>query len=313
MAVTSTITYCTDRDLSDVYTSISEYDLKKRLLGSNKYACHNSGLVTQLFKNGEDLGPAQSAHTDLNVEGEWFYNSAEDVLYYYSATNPQNSLVESGDEWETIKTRYRKKASRMVESLLDSRLAREVMKDREGDYPEYVVRATALKAIVLLIRANDPTNELADAFDEEFGMIIEGYKSGAIVLPTNPSGDSRKGMVREVGTISGGLRISEVSGTYTGNGYDLIKVKITAAGVIGTSTFSVWNKDNDKLKNNQIITDEIIDGDYQNIGSGLYIRFSGGTDASAAAENDEWEIEVKGGLAESNVVSAVGSMRLTRR
>ena len=31
MAVTSTIEYCTDRDMADVYPAISEFDLKKRL------------------------------------------------------------------------------------------------------------------------------------------------------------------------------------------------------------------------------------------------------------------------------------------
>ena len=31
MAVTSTIEYCTDRDLQDVYPHISEFDLKRRI------------------------------------------------------------------------------------------------------------------------------------------------------------------------------------------------------------------------------------------------------------------------------------------
>ena len=31
MAVTSTIEYCTDRDLQDIFPHLSEYDLKRRL------------------------------------------------------------------------------------------------------------------------------------------------------------------------------------------------------------------------------------------------------------------------------------------
>ena len=88
MATSST--YCTHRDLKDIYPNLDDFDVKTAIYGwivvsGTKYAAHNSGLVTQLFADGEDLGPAQSAHTDLNTEGEWFYNSAEDVCYYFSA------------------------------------------------------------------------------------------------------------------------------------------------------------------------------------------------------------------------------------
>ena len=85
--------YCTHKELKRVFPQLDTFDNKKPVYGwkevtTNKYAAHNSGLVTQLFADGEDLGPAQSAHTDLDVEGEWFYNSAEDVLYYFSANTP---------------------------------------------------------------------------------------------------------------------------------------------------------------------------------------------------------------------------------
>ena len=99
MATSST--YCTHRDLKDIYPNLDEFDVKTAIYGwveitpSNKYAAHNSGLVTQLFADGEDLGPAQSFHTDLNTEGEWFYNSAEDVCYYYAASTPADKLMEA--------------------------------------------------------------------------------------------------------------------------------------------------------------------------------------------------------------------------
>ena len=58
-------TYCTHRQLKDVYPQVDSFDNKRPLYGwnevsTNKYAAHNSGLTTQLFANGEDLGPAQS-------------------------------------------------------------------------------------------------------------------------------------------------------------------------------------------------------------------------------------------------------------
>ena len=402
MASTSSIAYCTSRQLKDVYPNISEFDLKTRIYGwttetfNNSagdttytyYVAYNTGTVTQLFIDGKSqqsgaqtigttaitainsdgalisalgntivvdsatalsigsylkigseilaitnitgtalsvlrgqLGTTASVipddasvflHFNPTGDGSNLYDSNNDFLIAKLAVNPENSLVEAGDDWGTIKSRYMKRASRMVESLLDNRLAREIMKDREGNYPEYIIRATALKAIVLLMKATDPTNELIEQFDEEFDMIIEGYRSGAIVLPTNSSGDARKGVLREV-SVSGALRIAELGGTYSGAGYDLLKVVVDTGGAIGTARFSVYSKDDDNLKVHRSVISEIIDGDYQSIGYGLYIRFAGATDTDTATINDEYEIEVKGRKNESNIISSVSSMRLTRR
>ena len=55
MAVTSSIAYCSERDLFDVYPQIKTSDTKTRLFNwqatgvSNRYKSPNSGLVTQLF------------------------------------------------------------------------------------------------------------------------------------------------------------------------------------------------------------------------------------------------------------------------
>ena len=66
--------YCTHKELKRVFPQIDDYDVKTPVYGwvvvsGSKYAAHNSGLVTQLFVNGESLGSAQSAHTDLDAEG----------------------------------------------------------------------------------------------------------------------------------------------------------------------------------------------------------------------------------------------------
>ena len=126
--------YCTHKELKRVFPQLDTFDNKKPVYGwkevtTNKYAAHNSGLVTQLFADGEDLGPAQSAHTDLDVEGEWFYNSAEDVLYYFSATTPADKLMEAGEEFTAMVTQYRTDASRYLDSMLDPNMPKEAWKD----------------------------------------------------------------------------------------------------------------------------------------------------------------------------------------
>ena len=110
-------TYCTHRQLKDVFPQVDSFDNKRGLhtwtqesalndyggtSNLNVWYSYNTGLITQLFADGEDLGAAQSAHTDLNVEGEWFYNSAEDITYYYSASDPNDKLMEAGEEFSTF-------------------------------------------------------------------------------------------------------------------------------------------------------------------------------------------------------------------
>ena len=160
MAVTSTISYCEDRDLLDLYPHLPSTDLKVRLYNfqttgtSNLYLARNTGLVTLLFADGEDLGDPEANSGVVNANGEWYYDSNLDTVYYFdSATAPNNRIMESGDDWATIKTRFRRKASRLIESHLDNRLSREVLKDREGNYPEIIVHVTALQTVILLLKA----------------------------------------------------------------------------------------------------------------------------------------------------------------
>ena len=290
--------YCTHKELKRVFPQLDSFDNKKQIYGwtevsSNKYAAHNSGIVSQLFADGEDLGPAQSAHTDLNVEGEWFYNSAEDVLYYYSASNPADKLMEAGEEFTTMVTQYRTDASRYLDSMLDPNMPKEALKDKEGNFDYIIIRSTALIAANFMIKSHDPNSELANALMAEAMMNIENINEGKAALSWQVTRDSSQGIIRDVTYTAGQVRPVDTRGEWSGT-YDLIKVKIGTGGVLGTATYNVYIKDGDKLKNQQIITNKVINGDYQELAGGLEIRFAGSTDSSTATANNEWEIEVFG-------------------
>ena len=323
MAVTSTIEYCTDRDLQDIFPHISEFDLKRRIhtwevATGSRYRSRNSGLVTQLFADGRDLGDGQSAEGAVDSNNEWYLDSAGDTIYYYNdAKNPNNMIMESGDDWVTIKTRFRRKASRLIESHLDNRLSREVLKDREGNYPAIIVHATALQAVILLLKAHDPNNEVIEPFKSELDELIDGLKAGTIVLPTAISGVSAKGVIREVSVnASSDLRPIELRRNYTGSGYELLKVYIDSGenGIIGTTKMTVKGKDGTLLKNNTLIDSQVITGDFDFLGVGnLYIRWGGDDVASAiTTATDEYEIELWGSSLDTTI-SSVGSVRMTRR
>ena len=309
MAATSSITYCTDRDLLDVFPGIAGYDLKKRIYNwtgpaGNIYTAKGTGLITVLFADGDNLGVENDPLGTAN--GNWNYNEDDDeVTYYNSAASPNDMVMEAGDDWGTIKTRFKRQASRLLESRIDSRLSREVSKDREGNYPDIIVRATALQTVILLLTAHDATNESLEAFKSEYSEIL----------------DSKNGIIREV-TVNAlsTVRPVELKGQYIGAGYDLLKVKVYVAGggagtngAIGTASYSVWNKNSSGLKNNQVIENATITGDYDLLSGGLYIRWSGITDASVAYETDEYEIEVFGSSLGASTPSGLGTVTMTRR
>ena len=323
MAVTSTIEYCTDRDLQDIYPHIAEYDLKRRLYNwvlssSDKYFIRNSGLVTRLYADGKDAGTAQSSYGDVGTDEEWFYDSTSDTIWFVNTSaSPNTQIMEAGDDWATIKTRFRRKASRLIESHLDNRLSREVLKDREGNYPEIIVHITALQTVILLLKAHDPNNEVITPFQEELNELIDGLKAGTIVLPTSISGDSSKGVIREVSVDSASdLRPIELKGHYAGSGYELLKVYIDSGegGIIGTTKMTVLGKSSTLLKTDTLVDSEIITGDFMGLGVGsLMIRWSGDDVTSAiTTAADEYEIELWGSSLDATV-SSVGSIGMTRR
>ena len=318
MATSST--YCTHRDLKDTYPNLDEFDVKTAIYGwvvvsGTKYAAHNSGLVTQLFADGEDLGPAQSAHTDLNTEGEWFYNSAEDVCYYYTASTPADKLMEAGEEFSTLITRIMKNASRYVDSRIDAGVPRDAFKDKEGNYDYFLVRTASLVSIYFLINSMNPGSDIAEKFLAEANFNINQINDGKTKLSYQVTGDSAGGVLREVVSPQAGnpLHIVDTRGHYTGI-YDLMKIVISTAGAIGTAKYDVYHGDNTGLNQNKVVDAELITGKYQSVGNGLQIRFSGSTDASAAIINDEWELECWGQYESlDNSPGSGTNTRLTRR
>ncbi|QDP51792.1 MAG: hypothetical protein GOVbin212_11 [Prokaryotic dsDNA virus sp.] len=291
-------TYITHAELKRIFPQLDEFDQKTPIYGwkevtSNKYAAHDSGQVTQLFADGEDLGPAQSAHTDLNVEGEWFYNSAEDVCYYYSASTPSDKLMEGGEEFVGMVTQYRADASRYFDSRVDPSLPREQLKDKSGNYDYMVIRSVGLIAAAFMIKTKDHKSELALSFMEEADKNIELLNEGKAALSWQNTADASQGLIRDITYTSGKIRPVDTRGNWNGT-WDLIKVKIGTGGVLGTATYNVYTKDSDGLKQNQVVTNEKITGDFQPLAGSLQIRFAGDTDTTQAAANDEWEIEVTG-------------------
>ena len=385
-------TYCTHRQLKDVFPQVDSFDTKRSIygwtsLGSNVYVAYNSGLITQLFVDGQETNAAQAVagsgtwqgtlngaitsaskagdttfnsiiydatfaagaegnikvgsyftigtsnaeicyvqavdtstntitvlrgalgtsgniaawaddtviaeYIEVNDVNNWFYDSYLDQTLLYLSSDPNDSNVEAGEDFSTLITRITANASRYLDSRLDPNLPREQLKDKEGNYDYMVVRTTSLIASSFLIKAHDATSEIATNFMEEVDKNIEMLNTGKASLSWQTTGDSSKGIVRDVTYTSGSIRPVDTRGRWSGT-WDLLKVKITTGGALGTAKYSVWTKSGDNLKDNQVVTDEIINGDYQTLAGGLQIRFGGSADDSVATINNEFEVEVAG-------------------
>ena len=89
MATSST--YCTHRDLEDIFPNVNDYDSKEaiygwKVLSGDKYVADNTGVITKLFMDGEHLGAAQSSSGAVDGNYDWHYSSTWDRLYFYNSS-----------------------------------------------------------------------------------------------------------------------------------------------------------------------------------------------------------------------------------
>ena len=99
---------------------------------------------------------------------------------------------------------------------------------------------------------------------------------------------------------------------YPQTSFDRIKVKIDTGGTLtpgsaSTITFSSFVGDTSGLKINKSTDGEVIDGGFQAVGHGVYVRFSEGVYTA----DDEWEVEVSG--LDHTSGGGINSIQLKRR
>jgi hypothetical protein len=271
---------------------------------------------------------------DFTEDNQWIYSAEDDsaLLWTLSSTDPNDSLMESGEDWATHKTDLLYKASRYFDSYVDATLPQRMHKNSEGEYPYLVIRTTAQICAYFLISAHDPENEDGLRIKEEYEEILDKLVNGQIKLDYEKSSDSAKGILTELySNASSTLKPLDIIGTYTGSNYDKILIKIHTSGYIGQAKFNCYVRSDDALGvsgeavgASPALEEEVIDGSYQHIGNGLYIRFGATTPlASGSSVNnylvnavctagDAYEIEVFPKGAEIDDARGIKSANLTR-
>ena len=309
----SNFTYAGVSDLTKYFNRVSDFDSKVQiyptLTSGSLHLFRDSGYVSQLFVNGEELAAAQSTSGAVDSNGEWFYASGTNQVEYYnsnySSTTINEQMFEAGVDFTTFLEQSLVDASLELHNYIDARYSCPIEKSKQIDtdnYPksvseEYdpiIIKSTCYIAAANLIRAKEGTSEEADYYmnlvtNPERTGLIDKLNDGIFKLSNEIDANDKKGKILYRSVTDGGLDLVELSGEYSGNHYDLLKVDIDTGGAYGTATFTVSYLSNDQLEG-ATTSAEKITGGLQHIFGGLYGRWQGNS-ANAA---DNWRIEVYG-------------------
>ena len=312
--------YCTHKELKRVFPQLDEYDQKTPIYGwtttdtTHQYQANDTGLITQLYFDGIE---GTSVTDSPNAIYEFNYSPTTDSVQVFLTTNagatldPNDILVEAGEDFSAMVTQFRTDASRYLDSRLDPKLPKNQWKDKNGNFDYMIIRTTALYAAAFMVKTKDPTSELATALMTEADNNVQLLNEGRAALSWQNTGDASRGVIRDIAYNDDQMRPVDLRGRAGGVDYDLIKVIIGTGGALGTATYNVFVKDSTGLKTNQVVTEEVITGDYQPLAYGLQIRF-GHSNLNSAIANNEWEVEVRGYNEEVDTGDLKG-IKMTRR
>ena len=220
-------TYITHKELKRIFPQLDEFDQKTPIYGwtstdtTNQYQANDTGLITQLYFDGVKGTPV-SDNPDANYEYN-YSSSTDSVQVFFSTANPNDILMEAGEDFTDMVTQYRADASRYFDSRVDPSLPKNQLKDKSGNYDYMVVRTVGLIAACFMIRTKDHKSEMAISFMEEAERNIELLNEGKAALSWQNTADAPQGTIRDVSYTDGSIRPVDTRGEYSGT-FDLIRV-----------------------------------------------------------------------------------------
>ena len=303
--------YCdTNTDLQYIEPNINNYNLRRVLPGdwilsgtTDLYYLYSAGYVTQLFYNGEEM----TSVTDTpNANKEFNYNTSTGLLSFFftssSVTILNSAVIESGRDWYDTKVEAVRKASDLCRNVLPvpiyPRKGVGMASSTGNDYPEIIVRSTAIIACADLVRPFDKEKGdelMAMAMNPDGTGYLDMVRTGQIALSQDEGLAKHSGIIREVSINANTTgSIIDVRGKPTVD-WDVIKIIISTAGTFTSGSasgvkYDTYVKDDTGLKIDKSSDAEVIDGGFQDVGHGMQVRFSPGLYTS----NDEWELEISG-------------------
>ena len=303
-------------DLTKYFNRVSDFDSKFQiyptLTSGSLHLFRDSGYVSQLFVNGEELAAAQSTSRAVDSNGEWFYASGTNQVEYYnsnySSTTINEQMFEAGVDFTTFLEQALVDASLELHNYLDARYSTPLEKSKQIDidtlptsvdaeYDPIIIKSVCYIATANLIRAKEGASEEADYYyalvtNPERTGLIDKLNDGIYKLSSEVDANDKKGKILKVHKEDAStMDLVELSGEYVGEHYDLIKVEVTDLGVYGFGKFVVsYYGGASNMLNGQTSAKKTITGGLQEIHQGIYGRWQGGT----VIAGDYWYIELYG-------------------
>jgi hypothetical protein len=329
-------------DLQVIEPNLNSYNVRRALEGFIQssgivYTVGGTGYVSQLYRDGAELGSAQASAGAVDSDSEWYYAESTDLLTVASALDPATEhFYEAGLDWETTKNTAVNRSSSFVREFLNKPIRKfsgDEGSEEADSYQDIIVKCVAHLAVATIVKPYDFEKGMrieSVAYNEETNTgLLNLIKSGDIPLWDEVTNRKKDGIIKKISinaSTTGGIADVWVPKSGPAVNFDRVKVVISDDGnsgsgaslLSGTSSpgikYSVYTKSGDGMKVNQTVTSEEINGDFQTLAYGCTIRFSMASASSGTSAkfytNDEWEIELDGKPTESG--SGVKTLQAVR-
>ena len=303
---------CTQEDMQSILPSLGEYNRNTVLTtwsiySGNVYKSPSSGRVDMLYRDGNELTSVVNLAA-VDSDGEYFYDSAKDIVYLYSSANPStNHTIETGKDFTDTVTEARNRSSEIVRSMVAKPIYKRKGVGYQGEttrnYDEVLILSAAAIAVSLMVRPFDM--ELATEIEEKYNNegdppgILQLVRDGLIKLHHEFSADRSQGLIIPVNVDSSTTgSIVDISGSPSRT--DMLRIQITTGGTLAYGTaspvrYKVLASDDTGVQTTTIVENEIITGGYDTLGMGLKFKASQGVFTSG----DYWFVDAVSGIPET--------------
>ena len=268
------------------------------LFGSTISAHASSSNIYTIIDESTDIPDADSA----SDAPSWVYDSDLDLcLIVIDSKDPNDSVIESGQDNTTYFDQMLVNASMELNSLLDKRFPMPLPKFAQFDlntsytssgveYDAIIIKSTCYIVASNLMRQSSRGEE-ADYYynlvvNPDGTGIVDRLNKGESKLAFETDHQDSKGKVREI-TKSGTMSLIETGGAYIGNAFELFEIECTTGGAYGTAEVSVKSYGSDKLLGTTT-TGVKVTGGLQHVLNGWYARWQG----ASMTSGDKWEVQL---------------------
>lgn len=299
MAV-SDFQYCTSAELKQFFPNIGGQGHTNKVAirnwqtttTTNLYEAFGTGLVTMLYKNGEEL--TSTGGTPSSNKNFRYISGTDKLEYFDTGDNPADVLMEAGSDWSDFVDEMCEMASQELNGMLDSRFPTPIPKqffydETDPDYDFVIKKLTAYIAVINIIRADNPADESIEPLQLALDDMLQKLNAGEIRLKCEINNSDKNGEIIEK-TRNGSMYLVETyCEQWIGELYDNVKITCTTLGVYGTARIKVEMHGGHKIQGTEVLTDHKVTGGLQHIGNGLYVRFEG----TAMAVDDIWQVKIR--------------------